>query len=322
MGNRLLAPVLLGLAACGTYQVNRTALAPHATPTMRTGQPVDGIAEFGLGASSIADARKPTVGNDEASVEIPGTQMHVDGRLRLGELFALGLIYESGLDATAHKPKGALQPSVDNGNVDGFGFTTDVSIPTGDPRLRVGLTLEMIVWSVPFVEWRTCVDNCIPGDGFTYEDEDTDSTGTWGLGITPSYRSEDLTLFGGLTARQHPTIIQKGLEGDPFLDGEGEVEPGPFNVIVSAGAELAVAGGAVRFSGIIYQDLVADPVQYGPGLAVLVSVPLGRKKPATAAAVAPQPYPPPQPPPPQPYPPPAPPAPPPPPPPPPPAATP
>src|SRR5690242_19212342 len=103
MSVRPLVLALFGLVAC-TYQVNRSALAPHAAPTLHSGQPLDGAAEVALGAASVADVSKPTVGNDEASVEIPGTQVHGDARLRVNDAYAIGFMYESGLDATAHKP--------------------------------------------------------------------------------------------------------------------------------------------------------------------------------------------------------------------------
>jgi hypothetical protein len=273
------------VATACTYNVNRSALAPHATPVVHSGQPVDGVVELSAGVSSAAHFRNPTVGNDEAAVEIPGTQIRGDGRLKVGDYLALGFLFESGLDATAHKPRRS-QADVDNGNVNGFGVTSEVSIPTSDPRLRVGVALEMIVWSVPWVEWRTCADPICGDDPFTYEDKGTDLTSTWAFGVIPSWKAGALTLFGGATLRQHPTIIQKGTETDPFFDDEGDVQAGPFNLIVSAGLDAELAGGAVRGSVIVYQDLTADPVQYGPGVGAFLTVPLGRK-PAQAAASAP-----------------------------------
>jgi hypothetical protein len=41
--------------------------------------------------------------------------------------------------------------------------------------------------------------------------------------------------------------------------------------------------GAVELSAVLYQDVTQDPVKYGPGLGVLVNVPLGRPRPRPAA---------------------------------------
>ena len=278
--------LVLAAAGCGTYRANRAALAPHATPQLHSGHPVDGVAEVSAGLSSVAHATDLGVGDPEAGVEVPGTQLHGDARLRLGEAFALGLVYENGLDETARRPR-EDQPPVDEGNVEGYGLTADVSIATRDPRLRIGLGFDLIIWSVPYVEYLTCVpgDPCFPG--VTIMERGVDRTETFGLSFTPSYRMGALTWFGGLTTRQHPTIQQKGTETDPLLEGEGDVQSGPFNLLISAGLEAALLGGQLEATVVLYQDLTLDPVGYGPGLAVLVSVPLGRRARTTDATIEP-----------------------------------
>jgi len=270
---------------CGTYQANRAALTPHQTPQMHSGHPLDGTAELGFGASSLAHTTDLGEGDPEAGVEVPGTQLRGDARLRLSDVFALGLVYENGLDETARRPK-EEQPPVDEGNVQGYGVTADISIRTRDPRFRVGLGFDMMIWDVPYVEYLSCAPGdpaCFP-DGVMIMSRGTDRTETFGVSVTPSYRTGNMTVFGGLTARQHPTIQQKGTETDPILEGEGDVESGPFNVVVSAGLEYGLMDGAVEASLVVYQDLTQDPVRYGPGIGAMVTVPIGRRTPRAASS--------------------------------------
>lgn len=289
---RLLVPVLaITLGGCGQFMANRAALTPHQTPQMHSGHPLDGVAELSFGASSVAHTTDLGEGDPEAGVEVPGTQLHGDARFRLSEVFALGFVYENGLDETAKRPK-EEQPPVDEGNVEGYGITADISIRTMDPRLQIGLGFDMMVWSVPYVEYLTCAptDPCFPAE-FDIMTRGTDRTETFGISLTPSYRTGTLTFFGGLTARQHPTIQQKGTETDPLLEGEGDVESGPFNLVISAGLEAALMGGALETSLVLYQDVTQDPVRYGPGIGILVNVPLGRRTPAPVSTGEPYPAP-------------------------------
>lgn len=290
---RTLAFVAIALSAgCGTFVVNRAATTPHAVPQMHSGHGLDSTAEVSIGASSLGHLTEPDVGNAAAAVEVPGTQLHGDGRVRLSDNFAVGFVLEDGLESTVARPKGNLQPPVENGDIIGYGITGDLSIGTSNPQLRVGLGFDLILWNVPYVEYQTCVDQCIPPGSFTQIEHGHDNTATVGVSVTPSYRMGDVTIYGGLTARQHPTIEQKGVEQDPLLDDEAEVESGPFNLVVSAGAEMAFADGAVKGSILLYQDTTSDPVQYGPGIAAMVTIPIGRRK-APPPPVAPPPPPPP-----------------------------
>ncbi|HLL21269.1 MAG TPA: hypothetical protein VK427_04015, partial [Kofleriaceae bacterium] len=137
---------------------------------------------------------------------------------------------------------------------------------------------------------------------FTIVEGGTDSVQTFAVSVTPSFKvDKDVALFGGLTVRQHPTIEQKGTTMGTVLD-DVEVDSGPANFIVSAGVEAGLAGGSVLLSAIGYYDLTRDPAKYGPGLAVMVSLPLGKRRsqqPAPAPVYAPPapPYAPPAPPP-------------------------
>ncbi len=302
---------LIPLAACGNYNFNRAALVPRAVPRMTTGQPLSATGQLDAGASSVTSLGRPTAGDDNAGIEVPSTQLHGALKLRTGENASIGLIYENGLAQGAEKLKDT-QPDVKGGGVQGYGFTVDFSIPTGNPDVRIGVGVDAIVWSVPYVEYLTCAagEECFP---FQIQTKGRDNVGQLAASITPSYKiSPELTLFGGVTMRQHPTIEAKGMEQDPLFS-EPEVHSGPVNFLVSAGGEVSFADGAVLASGMLYWNASQTPAKYKGGLGVMMSVPLGRRGPAKQPAAVilvpqplpgqyPYPYPAPAPPPPAPFP--------------------
>jgi len=295
---------LLLLAACGTYNYNRAALVPRPTPRMHSGAPLAGRADISLGASSVASFGDPGVGDPNAGVEIPATQLHGDARLRLGEIAALGFIYENGLDKGA-KPLKSTQPPVDGGNVQGMGLTIDVAIPTSNPDLHIGIGVDAIVWSVPYVEYFTCAmdESCFP---YQIQDHSSDNVDTFAASFIPTYRaSKQVTVYGGVTLRNHPTIQQKGMEMDPLFSAP-QVESGPAQLMISGGAEFSIADGALLASAVAYWDSSQNVAKYTPGLGLMVTVPLGRPRPAPPEplVVPPPVYTPPPPPPPSPPPPP------------------
>jgi hypothetical protein len=292
--------VLLLLVGCGTYQFNRAALVPRAAPRMSTGQPQTATGQLGLGATSVTTLGQPTAGDPNAGIEVPSTQLQGNLKMRANENVSFGLIYENGLSAGA-EPLKDTQPRVEGGSVYGYGFSLDISIPTGNPAFRVGAGIDAMIWSTPYVEYATCAfgEACFPG---TIMQRGRDSVGTIAVSMIPSYKiSPEVALFGGVTVRQHPTLEQKGLETDPLFTSP-EVDSGPFNYIVSGGAELSLADGAILASGVVYWDMSQTPAKYKPGIGVMVSLPLGRRgppKPATPGpvfmvpvATPPPPYPP------------------------------
>jgi hypothetical protein len=302
---RILICLVPLLIACGTYQFNRAALVPRAAPRMASGQPLSATGQLGLGATSVTSLGQPTPGDPNAGIEVPSTQLQGNLKLRANENVSFGLLYENGL-AQGAEPLKNTQPRVDGGGVFGYGFSLDVSIPTGNPDFRVGTGIDAMIWSTPYVEYATCAlgETCFPG---TIMERGRDSVGTIAFSITPSYRvSPEVALFGGVTVRQHPTLEQKGLETDPLFRSP-EVDSGPFNYIVSGGAELSLADGAVLASGVVYWDISQTPAKYKPGVGMMISLPLGRRgpprpapgpvilvpTPAPPPPYAPSPYPPP-----------------------------
>jgi hypothetical protein len=293
--------------ACTTYTVRKSALAPHIAPPMRSGQDMGGAtAEAAVGASALARGKAPVEGEDaNAGLYIPRVEVVGALRKRISEDLDLGILYDHGFRRGAYATS-EDQPEPRNGSVYGFGVSGFYSVPTGSPGLRVGIGLDLLTYSIPYVEYRTCVDFC-GGTPYTRVDHDRDSVGVYSLAVIPSWKSGRFTLFGGGTVRNHPTIEKGSIEG--VLDSDDEVDSGPPNFIVHAGLDVELGQG-IRAMAMVYQPVDRSPVEYAPTLGVGLTLPLGRyKPPKPAAAPPPAPYygyPPPQPypPPPQPYPPP------------------
>ena len=284
----LLVPVLAVAATGCIERVNRAAMVPHATPILASGSPLDTVAELSAGASSIAHTTLSS-NDDSAAVEIPGTQIEGSLRAALTRHFTVGLVVAHGLASTSEKIK-REQPDVEGTGPLGKGLQIVGSIPTGDPRWHVGLAAEFLSWTVPYVEYGVCVENC-GGVQWTSIERGEDEVGQAAFAVIPSYRSGRWNLWGGLTARTHPTIQQKAVESS--LDFSGDVESGTFNAIVSAGADVQLGGG-VRGGLTLYQVVVGQPASYGPSLSAMLTIPLGpsrRPKPAAAAAASPAPTP-------------------------------
>lgn len=300
-----LVVVLVPLLFACTKNYNRAALVPRATPRMTSGAPIEGKGQLSIGASSVAHLGDPEQGDvSNQGIELPGTQLFGNLKGRFGEHFSFGILYETGLDKGAKKLNSS-QPDVDEGNTHGYGISMDVAIPI-DEKWNIGVGVDAMLWSCPYVEYDTVVGT----GGFTYHDRGRDTVEQLAASITPSYKiDDDILVFGGLTVKNHPTIDQKGT-GTTIDDVQ--VDAGPGNYIISGGIEASLAKGAIKLSAMAYYDVSRDPAKYGPGMALMLSLPFGKRHdpnqpPPAGVIYSPQPYgqPPygPQPYPPQPYPP-------------------
>jgi len=271
MPSRLFLLAAVPLAACSTYAVQRTARVPHAAVPMHDGQPMDGRVAISVGLDNAVDVKAPTVGNAQESVETPAVQMRDELRFRVGHRGEIGLVYEGGLGAYERPDK--TQAPVGEGNPWGGGMVVRYSVETGDPHWSVGVGGEVLFWTIPYVEWDTCVMNCL-GEPYTINSHKTNGAATLALSITPSYRSGPVTIFGTLFARNHPTVTRKTIEqGIPDQD---PVQNGPLNVTIAAGISYRFAEG---ISGLatITQEVLRDPLQYYPGVGVALQFELGEK---------------------------------------------
>jgi hypothetical protein len=264
------------VAGCETYAQHRAALVPHATPLPTDGQPMASAGEIGLGASNLVDAVAPTAGDPTAGDVVPSTQLRGSIALRATKNLSFSLAYERGLSSGSH-PVTSSQPPVDD-DVGGAGFGFAYSIDTGREGFRIGVSSELMAWSIPWVQYTICVDNCI-GSSIAIMDKGSDSVPTLAFGVTPSYRSGPVTVFGGFTARNQPTITEK-IETN--LPGPADVQEGPYNITGHAGVALDLGGG-VKASLLVHQTITSDPIAYGPGVGLMLSIPLGRDSAPVAA---------------------------------------
>ncbi len=256
------------VAAC-VGNVQRSARVPHPAVPNATGQGMSSLADFSVGASSITDVVAPSVGDATQAVEVPGTQMRGEFRLRTTANSFVGVVHERGFASTSQQPDSTQAP-VGNGDVLGYGMVVGGSVKTSMPELRIGLVGEFMIWNVPYVEYQTLA----PGlpTNYTIVEHGTDSVATFGLGVSPSYKVGQFTAFGGVFARNHPTTLRK--EYNVVLQAGGDVESGPLNILLDAGVAYDFSK---QLSGslIINQNITANPVQYGPGLQVALTAKLG-----------------------------------------------
>lgn len=262
--------VLLPLIAGCVGNIQRAARVPHPGVPLGSGQPLASPAELSLGLSNVTDMVKPAVGDATQAVEVPGTEMRDEVRFRLGRRGQIGAVYEQGFGGTSQRPDETQAP-VGKGDVVGVGVSGGYSFDTSTPGLSVGLIGEMIGWSVPYVEYTTCT-NC--QTLHTVVSHGRANPITLGLGVAPSYRSGPITLFGGAFARNHPTTLRKEMDTDIFRDSDADIHSGPVNVLLHAGIELALAP---KLSAIVvvHQDIIDNPVRYGPGVGVAFTGRLG-----------------------------------------------
>jgi hypothetical protein len=270
MSIRLLM-VLPALAGCLSGNIQRSARVPHPGVPLTSGQPLVTSAELSGGLSNVTDMMAPRVGNASQAVEVPGTEMRDELRIRLGRRGTLALIYEDGFGATSQKPDPTQAP-IGDGDVRGYGVSLSYAIPTSTPGLSVGLTFEHMLWSLPYVEYQTCTGADCSGTD-TIIAHGRANPMTFGLGIAPSYRMGAITLFGGLFGRNHPTALRK--EMNVRFDDDDSVTSGPFNLLLHAGIEFELAD---RLSALIllHQDVIADPLRYGPGIGIALTGRIGK----------------------------------------------
>jgi hypothetical protein len=271
--------VAVAAGGCSVYSVRRSALAPHISPPMRSGQGLgDAAGEVSLGAAALASPIAPTEAEGaNAGLYIPRVELTGALRARVSRHVDLGFLWDHGFRGGAHATS-EDQPSPENGSVYGGGLSMMAAIPAAD-RFTIGVSADFLLYSVPYVEYSTCVENC-GGEPYTLVDHDRDSIPVYSFALIPSYRVSDrVALFGGITMRNHPTIEKGDVEVGVDLDDE--VTPGSMNFIVQAGAEVKL--GSVKALAMVYQPLSADPVAYGPTFALGLSIPFGKSRFAQAA---------------------------------------
>lgn len=265
--------LLVGCVPAPVYRVQRTARVPHAATPLRTGEPLAGPVELSMGASSIGDVRAPRLVDRDASIEVPEQQYRGELRVRILRAEIAG-IYERAASSSMHALD-ATQAPVDEGDMFGAGGAVRYSIDAGDltPGLSFGLGLEAMSWEIPYVEYRTCVENCEVNNADPMQVwHGVDHVGSLAVAFTPTYRRGPIAVFAGAYMRQHPTIERKGTELYEY-ERDKDVAGGNDNWLVHAGLEWRLP--YVSLLAHIQQDLTRDPVWYGPsfGFAIAARLP-------------------------------------------------
>jgi len=248
------------------YKVQRTARVPHPAAPLHSGAPLQAPLEASFGTSSALDVRSPRLANRDAAIETESTSLRGELRIRLGKRGELYFHHEHALDPSPIDRTQAPVPGGHNAWSLGLGFRYALQFPDA-PNFYLGLGLGTVTWSIPYVEHRSCVQNC---DGAPHQQtaHGDDTVGGLAYSITPSYRNGDLTMFAGLYAAQHPTIIRKGTEIGS-IDYNSDLDAGPYNYVLHAGLEYKL--GPISVLGQIQQDLTRDPVWYSPSFGFAIA---------------------------------------------------
>jgi hypothetical protein len=259
--------LIVGCVPLPVYRVQRAARVPRVAAPMRTGAPLAGPIELSVGATNGPKAK---LGDESVALEVPERQVRSELRLRIrrGEIAPF---YEQAVESS-YEQLDPTQAPVENGTANIVGLATRYSFATPAPNFSIGTAFEVMSYSMPYVEYRTCVENCeINGVSGTQMYAGTENTGSFGFGLTPTYRSGSLAFYGGMYTRRHPTIERKGKE----IGGEydEDIAGGNYNVLLHAGLEVRAS--VFSISASIQQEVTRDPVQYGPsvGLALAVHLP-------------------------------------------------
>lgn len=263
----LLVVGAVGCIPAPVYRVQRSARVPRPAVPLRTGEPLQGPIELSIGSTVGTTAR---LADEAAALEVPQHQMRAELRIKLrrGEITPFfEHAFESSFDALD-----PAQAPVREGAPQGGGLATRYSWETGVEGLSVGTGVEVMWWSLPYVEYRTCVEYCEENGVYgTSMHTGTESTGTWAFSLTPTYRDGRFAVFGGVYSRRHPTIRRKGTE----IGGEydQDISGGNYNVMFHGGVEMRASVFSLMFN--MQQNITTETVQYGPsfGLALAIHAP-------------------------------------------------
>lgn len=229
---------------------------------------MQGPVEVSTGASNLVDARAPRIGSDPTiASEVPSMQLRGELRFRFARYGQIAVIHDHAI-ASTYRALDPTQAPVDHDTAESLGFAVRGAIPVEEvPGLSIGLGFEVLQWWLPYVEYRSCVANCdgVPTQEMT---SGTDTLAEPAFQLVPSYRTGNLTLFAGVYATPHARVERKGTEYSA-TDYDSEITRSGFNFIAHAGAELTF--GYVSVLAQIQQDLVTDPVDYGPSLGVALA---------------------------------------------------
>lgn len=237
---------------------------------MTTGQPQPTRIALGAGAPSLADLTDPSLTEQDSGIALPRRTTRAMVSLGITPYWSISAIRDVGTASSPYTFDPTL-PKLDDRHVEGRGMQMDFSIRTSEPRFRVGLSFEMMMWKVPWVAVDRCIADCEYGDPGAYLWGD-DMVPTFGAAVAPSYRvTDNLSVFGNLTVKNHPTMVN-----DVTNAGHqpAEVHGGPTSAIFAAGMALEVER-HLELALQIAQPVTNDPVSYGPSISGWLRVGFG-----------------------------------------------
>lgn len=258
--------VALFLGAGCTHSIRRAALVPHQQPVAHSARPVQ-TKEFSIGSPNALRTAKPRLSaNQNAGIAIPRWQGQGALRMPWGPDTSVGLHFDYGLD------EGSVAVSDDQPDPEGDVFGAAVSMLYSakfSPEFSLGLAGQVWLYSIPYVEYDTCVD--CPFGPWTEVEHDRDAIPVFSFALLPTFElSPAVSVFGGLTLRNHPTIQKSDIDIGPDDDFDEEVETGPLNSIGSIGAEVALAE-RIKLTGYLHRPIAADPVIYGVAAGLMLT---------------------------------------------------
>jgi hypothetical protein len=263
---RLLAVAVAALLYACTppvYIQHNGALVPHAEPVQSTGQPMEQQLGFELGATNLMNLDEPSAGTDPAAgIAVAQHQGRATFALAPTDFFHLAFFHERAFRGNATEISPTIPP-LDDRSALGYGFALAFSVPTSTPGFRIGIDTELTAWGIPYLSFTESSESYTPD-----VDRGHDVVGTAALGVTPSYRSGPWTVYGGMTVRNHPTMVEEVTS--EWVSPEPDVLEGPFNATAAAGVGFRQDN--VEIVVAAHQTVTTDPVRYGPAVGVTLKV--------------------------------------------------
>jgi hypothetical protein len=231
---------------------------PHQQPIAHSGTGAQ-TPEVSVGSPSVVNTGKPRVAaNQNAGIVIPRWQGQGGLRLPFGSAMTLGVHVDYGLDS------GSIPLSDDQPDPEGDTMGAAVSMlytAPITPEFEIGVAGQLWLYSIPYVEYDTCV-NC-PGGPYTDVEHDRDLIPVVSFGILPTFKASPFySVFGGINVRNHPTIEKSDVTLGPDSDSNEEVEAGPPNAIATVGMDAMLTRN-IKLTGYVYRPIKAKPVVYG-----------------------------------------------------------
>lgn len=245
------------VTAC-THSVRRAALVPHQQAIGHSGAQAQST-EITVGTPNLGATAEPRLAqNENAGIVIPRIVGQGGLRVPWGDAMTIGFHAELGLD-NGSTPLSDDQPDPEGdvmGGAMSLFYTARIS-----PKFDLGIGSQLWVYSIPYAEYDTCVD--CPGGSFTNVEHDRDLITVVSVGIIPTYEvAPGVSIFGGINARNHPTIEKSSIRIGPDLDIDEEVENGPLNAIGSVGADFMI-NDQFKVTGYLHRPIAGRPVIYG-----------------------------------------------------------